>query len=44
MANPILKQQRASGTFFVVPGVQDMIATAMTNKVASRSSTAAATG
>lgn len=33
MANPILKQQRASGTFFVVPGVQDMIATAMTNKV-----------
>jgi 2-methylisocitrate lyase-like PEP mutase family enzyme len=33
MAHPILRQKLASGEFFVVPGVQDMIATAMTNKV-----------
>jgi 2-methylisocitrate lyase-like PEP mutase family enzyme len=33
MANPILKQQLASGKFFVVPGVQDMIAAAMVMKV-----------
>lgn len=33
MANPILRQQLASGKFLVIPGVQDMIATAMTNKV-----------
>ena len=33
MAHPILRQKLADGTFFVVPGVQDMIATAMVNKV-----------
>jgi 2-methylisocitrate lyase-like PEP mutase family enzyme len=33
MANPILRQKLAAGEFFMVPGVQDMIATAMTNKV-----------
>jgi 2-methylisocitrate lyase-like PEP mutase family enzyme len=33
MANPILRQQLAQGDFFVVPGMQDMIATAVANKV-----------
>jgi len=33
MANPIFKQKLDSGEFFVVPGVQDMIATVMANKV-----------
>jgi len=33
MANPVFKQQLASGKFFTVPGVQDMIAAAMVKKV-----------
>jgi len=33
MANPILRQKLASGTFFVVPGIQDMIAAVIANKV-----------
>jgi 2-methylisocitrate lyase-like PEP mutase family enzyme len=33
MANPILRRQLESGRFFVVPGLQDMIATAVANKV-----------
>jgi 2-methylisocitrate lyase-like PEP mutase family enzyme len=33
MANPILRQKLAAGEFIVIPGVQDMIATVMTNKV-----------
>jgi 2-methylisocitrate lyase-like PEP mutase family enzyme len=33
MANPILRQKLAAGEFLVIPGVQDMIATAMTKKV-----------
>jgi len=33
MANPILRQKLASGEFLVIPGVQDMIATVMADKV-----------
>jgi 2-methylisocitrate lyase-like PEP mutase family enzyme len=33
MANPIFRQMLNSGEFFVVPGMQDMIATAVANKV-----------
>ena len=33
MANPILRQKLASGKFFVVPGIQDMIAAVIANKV-----------
>ncbi|MBC7521928.1 MAG: isocitrate lyase/PEP mutase family protein [Sandarakinorhabdus sp.] len=33
MANPILRQKLDSGKFFVVPGLQDMIAAAIANKV-----------
>ncbi|MDO9279716.1 MAG: isocitrate lyase/PEP mutase family protein [Polaromonas sp.] len=33
MANPILRQKLTAGEFIVIPGVQDMIATVMTNKV-----------
>ncbi len=33
MANPILRQMLDKGEFFVVPGMQDMIATAVANKV-----------
>lgn len=33
MANPILRQKLESGTFFVVPGIQDMIAAVVANKV-----------
>jgi 2-methylisocitrate lyase-like PEP mutase family enzyme len=33
MANPILRQMLNKGDFFVVPGMQDMIATAVANKV-----------
>jgi 2-methylisocitrate lyase-like PEP mutase family enzyme len=33
MANPILRQMLDKGDFFVVPGMQDMIATAIANKV-----------
>ena len=33
MANPILRHKLAQGDFFVVPGMQDMIATAVANKV-----------
>lgn len=33
MANPILRNKLADGKFFVVPGVQDMIATVIANKV-----------
>jgi len=33
MANPILREKLASGEFLVIPGVQDMIATVMANKV-----------
>jgi 2-methylisocitrate lyase-like PEP mutase family enzyme len=33
MANPILRQMLNTGEFFVVPGMQDMIATAVANKV-----------
>lgn len=33
MANPILRNKLTQGKFFVVPGLQDMIATAVANKV-----------
>jgi len=33
MANPILRQMLKQGDFFIVPGMQDMIATAVANKV-----------
>ena len=33
MANPILRQTLAKGAFFVVPGLQDMIAAVIANKV-----------
>jgi 2-methylisocitrate lyase-like PEP mutase family enzyme len=33
MANPILHQKLAAGEFLVIPGVHDMIAAVMTNKV-----------
>jgi len=33
MANPILRQKLSSNEFVVIPGVQDMIATVMANKV-----------
>ncbi len=33
MANPIFRQMLDTGDFFVVPGMQDMIATAVANKV-----------
>jgi 2-methylisocitrate lyase-like PEP mutase family enzyme len=33
MANPILRQKLAAGEFLVIPGVQDMIATVMADKV-----------
>ncbi|MEE3623519.1 isocitrate lyase/PEP mutase family protein [Nitrospirillum sp. BR 11752] len=33
MSNPILREKLASGKFFVVPGVQDMIATVVADKV-----------
>jgi 2-methylisocitrate lyase-like PEP mutase family enzyme len=33
MANPILRETLAKGDFFVVPGLQDMIAAAMANRV-----------
>lgn len=33
MANPIFREKLASKEFFIVPGMQDMIATAMANKV-----------
>ena len=33
MASPVFRQQLASGEFFTVPGVQDMIAAAIVNKV-----------
>jgi len=33
MAHPILRQQLDTGRFFVVPGLQDMIASAVANKV-----------
>ncbi|MBB6253065.1 isocitrate lyase/PEP mutase family protein [Nitrospirillum iridis] len=33
MPNPILREKLASGKFFVVPGVQDMIATVIADKV-----------
>lgn len=33
MANPILRKKLAEGKFFVVPGVQDMIATVVADKV-----------
>lgn len=33
MANPILREKLASGRFFVVPGIQDMIAAVIANKV-----------
>jgi 2-methylisocitrate lyase-like PEP mutase family enzyme len=33
MANPILRQKLASGKFFVVPGIQDMITAVIANKV-----------
>ncbi|MEX6724975.1 isocitrate lyase/PEP mutase family protein [Parapedomonas caeni] len=33
MANPILRQKLAEGKFFVVPGVQDMIATVIADRV-----------
>ena len=33
MANPILRQKLAAGEFIVMPGVQDMIATVVANKV-----------
>lgn len=33
MANPILRQKLDAGRFFVVPGVQDMIAAVIANKV-----------
>lgn len=33
MANPILRQKLDSGTFFVIPGIQDMITAVIANKV-----------
>ena len=33
MANPIFRQKLDSGPFFVVPGIQDMIAAVIANKV-----------
>lgn len=33
MANPILRQKLNSGEFFVIPGIQDMIAAVIANKV-----------
>ncbi|OZI19383.1 carboxyvinyl-carboxyphosphonate phosphorylmutase [Bordetella genomosp. 9] len=33
MANPILRQKLSTGEFIVIPGVQDMIATVMADKV-----------
>jgi len=33
MANPILRQKLAQGEFFVIPGLQDMIAAVVANKV-----------
>lgn len=33
MANPILREKLASGKFFVVPGIQDMITAVIANKV-----------
>jgi 2-methylisocitrate lyase-like PEP mutase family enzyme len=33
MANPIFRQKLESGTFFIVPGIQDMIAAVIANKV-----------
>jgi 2-methylisocitrate lyase-like PEP mutase family enzyme len=33
MANPILRQKLASGKFFVIPGIQDMITAVIANKV-----------
>jgi len=33
MANPIFREKLASGKFFVVPGIQDMIAAVVANKV-----------
>ena len=33
MANPILRQKLDSGKFFVIPGIQDMIAAVIANKV-----------
>ena len=33
MANPILKTKLATGKFFVIPGIQDMIAAVIANKV-----------
>lgn len=33
MANPVFRQMLDAGEFFVVPGMQDMIATAVANKV-----------
>lgn len=33
MANPIFREKLASGEFFVVPGIQDMIAAVIANKV-----------
>ncbi|MFG6415042.1 oxaloacetate decarboxylase [Roseateles sp. DC23W] len=33
MANPVFRQMLDAGDFFVVPGMQDMIATAVANKV-----------
>lgn len=33
MANPILREKLASGEFFVVPGIQDMITAVIANKV-----------
>jgi len=33
MANPILREKLATGRFFVVPGIQDMIAAVIANKV-----------
>ena len=33
MANPILREKLAAGKFFVVPGLQDMIAAVVANKV-----------
>ncbi|NBC35993.1 carboxyvinyl-carboxyphosphonate phosphorylmutase [Novosphingobium sp. FSY-8] len=33
MANPILREKLAKGEFFVVPGIQDMIAAVIANKV-----------
>lgn len=33
MANPIFRQKLESGTFFIVPGIQDMISAVIANKV-----------